>query len=93
MIVYITSVHFPILTEARQSLPAMPVVIALAVPLGLSLRQIAWESNAAREARDVIRREFAEEARISQLDIDFDAPCFGNIYFGEDYTFHQTWTC
>ena len=46
---------------------------ALAVPRGLSLRQIAWESNAAREARDVIRREFADDARISQLDIDFDA--------------------
>ena len=49
------------------------IFVALAVPLGLSLRQIAWESNAAREARDVIRREFADEARISQLDIDFDA--------------------
>jgi 4-amino-4-deoxy-L-arabinose transferase-like glycosyltransferase len=28
---YITAVHFPLLTEARQSLPAMPVVIVLAV--------------------------------------------------------------
>jgi hypothetical protein len=30
-IVYITAVHFPLLTEARQSLPAQPVVVLLAV--------------------------------------------------------------
>src|SRR6185312_5222285 len=29
-IVYVTAVHFPILTEARQSLPAMPTVLLLA---------------------------------------------------------------
>src|SRR5262249_26485916 len=29
-IVYITAVHFPLLKEARQSLPAMPVVLLLA---------------------------------------------------------------
>jgi 4-amino-4-deoxy-L-arabinose transferase-like glycosyltransferase len=29
-IVYVTAVHFPLLTEARQSLPAMPTVILLA---------------------------------------------------------------
>jgi len=29
-IVYITAVHFPLLTEARQSLPAMPIVLTLA---------------------------------------------------------------
>ena len=29
-IVYVTAVHFPILTEARQSLPAMPTVLVLA---------------------------------------------------------------
>jgi hypothetical protein len=28
--VYITAVHFPLLTEARQSLPAQPVVLLLA---------------------------------------------------------------
>jgi 4-amino-4-deoxy-L-arabinose transferase-like glycosyltransferase len=30
-IVYITAVHFPLLTEARQSLPAQPLVVLLAV--------------------------------------------------------------
>ena len=29
-IVYVTAVHFPLLTEARQSLPAMPTVLLLA---------------------------------------------------------------
>jgi hypothetical protein len=29
-IVYITAVHFPLLTEARQSLPAQPIVLLLA---------------------------------------------------------------
>jgi 4-amino-4-deoxy-L-arabinose transferase-like glycosyltransferase len=30
-IVYVTAVHFPLLTEARQSLPAQPIVVLLAV--------------------------------------------------------------
>jgi Dolichyl-phosphate-mannose-protein mannosyltransferase len=29
-VVYVTAVHFPLLTEARQSLPAMPIVLLLA---------------------------------------------------------------
>ena len=29
-IVYITAVHFPLLTEARQSLPAQPALLVLA---------------------------------------------------------------
>jgi hypothetical protein len=34
-VLYITAVHFPLLTEARQSLPAQPVVLILAT-LGLA---------------------------------------------------------
>lgn len=45
----------------------------LAVPLGLSLKQIAWEANAAREARSYIKNSFDRKARLSQIDIDFDA--------------------
>ena len=30
-IVYITAVHLPLLTEARQSLPAQPIVLLLAI--------------------------------------------------------------
>jgi uncharacterized hydrophobic protein (TIGR00271 family) len=46
-------------------------LLALAVPLGIALRQIAWETFAQRQIRDAIREPFSREARISQLDIDF----------------------
>jgi hypothetical protein len=36
-IVYVTAVHFPLLTEARQSLPAMPIVLLLAAVAGIDL--------------------------------------------------------
>jgi uncharacterized hydrophobic protein (TIGR00271 family) len=49
------------------------IFLTLAVPLGLSLGQIAWEARAARDARDVISREFGDDARISQIDLDFEA--------------------
>jgi uncharacterized hydrophobic protein (TIGR00271 family) len=44
---------------------------ALAVPLGIALRQIAWEALATRETRDVIARQFGADARVAQLDLDF----------------------
>ena len=47
------------------------VLIALAIPLAISLRQIAWEALASREARETIAKAFPPEARISLLDIDF----------------------
>ncbi len=46
-------------------------LVALAVPLGIALRQIAWEALAQRQVREAIRASFPREARISQLDIDF----------------------
>jgi uncharacterized hydrophobic protein (TIGR00271 family) len=49
------------------------MLVALAIPLGFSLRQIAWEALASREARQEIVSEFPPEARVSQLDIDFRA--------------------
>lgn len=49
------------------------VFAALAVPLGLALRQIAWEALAARQARDVLGAQFATEARIAQVALDYDA--------------------
>ena len=47
------------------------VFVALAVPLGLALRQIAWESLAVRQARDIIGAQFADNARISQVDVNY----------------------
>lgn len=45
---------------------------ALAVPLGLALKQIAVESFARRQIREAVLEPFSSNARISQLDIDFD---------------------
>lgn len=47
--------------------------VALAVPLGYSLRTIAWEANASRQVQAQLMNEFDGRARISQLDINFDA--------------------
>lgn len=42
----------------------------LSVPLGASLRQIAFEAVAQRQTRETLRTRFPEGARLSQLDID-----------------------
>lgn len=49
------------------------IMLVLAVPLGIALRQIAWESVAQRQIRDAILLPFPDGARVSQIDIDFDA--------------------
>ncbi len=54
-----------------QAIVTVLVFIALAVPLGFSLRQIAWESNATRTATSVVKDEFGDDARLSQIDLDF----------------------
>lgn len=56
-----------------QSIAIFAVFILLAVPLGISLRQIAWEANASRLINGFIKDEFDPKARISELDIDFGA--------------------
>ncbi|WP_417622594.1 DUF389 domain-containing protein [Parasphingorhabdus sp.] len=49
------------------------VFIALAIPLGLSLRQIAWEANVSRSANGYIKDQFGDSASVSKIEIDFDA--------------------
>jgi uncharacterized hydrophobic protein (TIGR00271 family) len=49
------------------------VLIALAVPLALSLRQIAWEAFASREASATIASKFPPTARVNDLAIDYHA--------------------
>jgi uncharacterized hydrophobic protein (TIGR00271 family) len=46
---------------------------ALAIPLGLALRQIAWEAVVSRQSQDVISSRFDDRSRVSQVEIDFDA--------------------
>lgn len=61
----------------RQTMLGTLIVIAafggLAIPLGLSLRQIAWETRVSRDVRTVLADEFGDAARLSQVAIDFAA--------------------
>jgi uncharacterized hydrophobic protein (TIGR00271 family) len=54
-----------------QSFAVLAVFIALAVPLGLSLQQIAWETNAQRIVSDELRQTFERPAQLDALEIDF----------------------
>jgi hypothetical protein len=47
------------------------VLVVLAIPLALSLRQIAWEAWATRTARAAVEAEFGENSRLSGFDPNF----------------------
>ncbi|QUD89508.1 DUF389 domain-containing protein [Phenylobacterium montanum] len=49
------------------------VFVALAIPLGLSLKQIADEVEANAQIRSVLTRQFGPTSRVTQLTVDFDA--------------------
>jgi hypothetical protein len=53
------------------------VFLALAVPLGLSLRTIAWEANAQRIVREEITQEFDRAGRLAELEIAFSEAAIG----------------
>lgn len=55
-----------------QSAIVLVAFLALAVPLGLSLRKIAWEATASRDVRNVLADVFGAKARLSQVDIDYN---------------------
>ncbi|RPF72695.1 DUF389 domain-containing protein [Aurantiacibacter spongiae] len=64
------------LSETQTRLQTMIIVgvfVALAIPLYLALKQIAWESIAQRQIRDTVLSQFDGDARISQLDFDLEA--------------------
>lgn len=56
-----------------QNVVVVAVFVALSVPLFLSLRQIAWETNAQLVVRGELTDAFGERSRISQLDFDWAA--------------------
>ena len=56
-----------------QNIGIAAAFVILALPLGYSLRQIAWETSATRIVNEVIADEFPGVSRVSQLDINFDA--------------------
>lgn len=64
------------LTPAHTRLQSILMIVgltALAVPLALTLRQIAWEALASRQIRDTVQAQFPAGARISDIETDFRA--------------------
>jgi uncharacterized hydrophobic protein (TIGR00271 family) len=60
------------LSEKQTNLQTVLIAIAfvgLAIPLGLSLRQIAWEANATRQINGAVLDAFDRRARLSQIDL------------------------
>jgi hypothetical protein len=51
----------------------MGTLLAFAIPLGIALKQIAWETLATRQAREAVAARFGDDARVSQVQVDFDA--------------------
>lgn len=47
--------------------------VALAVPLAVSLRTIAWEANASRQVNTALGAVFPARARVSQVNVDYDS--------------------
>jgi uncharacterized membrane protein len=54
-----------------QTVLVIAALIAFAIPLGLALRQIAWETTASRQAREVISSQFEGGVRLAQLELDY----------------------
>lgn len=68
--------------QSRQQAVALVIVLAtLAVPLAVSLRQIAWEAWATRTGRNAIEAEFGSGSRVGSFE-----PTFG----GEQVRFRAT---
>ncbi len=62
------------LSERQTALQTFVIVasfVALAIPLGISLRQIAWEANATRQINSAVLDAFDSRARLSQIETDF----------------------
>lgn len=56
-----------------QATLVIATMVALAIPLGLALRQIAWEAVASRYSQEVIAGRFGDHARVDQVVIDYDS--------------------
>ncbi len=48
-------------------------LVALAVPLGLALRQIGWESLAQRRVRETLMAEFPRPSRLGEVELVLDS--------------------
>ena len=64
------------LSERQSRLQSMAIVlvfIALAIPLGFSLRTIAWEANGQRIVNQEVKDAFGNKARADQPVVNWDA--------------------
>jgi len=55
-----------------QTIALLLVFAVMAVPLAVSLSRIARETVAAAQVRSLLNERFGENARVTQLDVDFD---------------------
>lgn len=56
-----------------QTILLVLVFVAMSIPLGVSLRQIAGEAVAVTQVRSLLSDRFGQDARVTQLAVDFDA--------------------
>ncbi|WP_448663261.1 DUF389 domain-containing protein [Sphingomonas sp. CJ20] len=56
-----------------QTILLLLLFVAMAIPLGVSLRQIASEAVAVTQVRSLLTEKFGAEARVTQLSVDFAA--------------------
>ena len=56
-----------------QATLVLGTILALAIPLGLALRQIAWEAVAAARSQEIIAGRFGGHARVDQVVVDYEA--------------------
>ncbi|RZM31092.1 MAG: hypothetical protein EOP67_34820 [Sphingomonas sp.] len=56
-----------------QTIVLFLIFVVMAVPLGISLNSIGREAVAVSQARSLLTDRFGEEARVTQLDLDFAA--------------------
>ncbi len=56
-----------------QTIVLVLVFVAMAIPLGVSLNRIGREAVAVSQARSLLTARFGDEARVTQLDLDFAA--------------------
>jgi uncharacterized hydrophobic protein (TIGR00271 family) len=56
-----------------QTILLILVFVVMAVPLGISLNRIGREAVAVSQTRTLLNSKFGEEARVTQLDLDFAA--------------------
>lgn len=60
-----------------QTIVLFLVFIAMAVPLGISLKRIAVEAVTVTQVRSFLTGKFGSDARVTQLDVDFEAAPLG----------------